>query len=513
MKRIYSIAKRTGLFFFATAFAATASAQFLRTSYLQDVPYSLQMNPAQVPSHGYFSPLLGPLSVTMQSNAFGFQDLQDMFDKGETYYKSSDFMDKLKSDNSLNLNMAWDQINVGWFAGSNFWNFSTGTRIEMGASMPKSIFTFMNEMNGNTLDQDMWKNGLNADLAGEKINMMVYQEVGIGFARRINDKLTVGAKVKALFGAANLDFEISEMEVHTPTGIDIEKIQNMDASFADANLDWSKYKNGDYKNDQTGMLQAIRTEIGAHGKAGVNVSATGKASMGGLKWKYASDDSGNNTYINGAEMNGFKISGFGLAVDLGATYEVMENLKVTAAVTDLGFINWSKSESKEITANLHREYNLDKDETITVGDKTEYGLYDFASAVASNEVVNFDMLQMEESDADGYSTSLYTTIAIGGQYTTLDDKLVVGALYTGRMAKPESVHELTLSGAYNLSSMLNVAVSYSMIQSAGKSFGLGLKFGPAYIGTDYMFFGSNTKCMNLLAGLSIPLGKGKKFAM
>lgn len=504
MKRIYSIAKRTGLFFFATAFAATASAQFLRTSYLQDVPYSLQMNPAQVPSHGYFSPLLGPLSVTMQSNAFGFQDLQDMFDKGETYYKSSDFMDKLKSDNSLNLNMAWDQINVGWFAGSNFWNFSTGTRIEMGASMPKSIFTFMNEMNGNTLDQDMWKNGLNADLAGEKINMMVYQEIGIGFARKINDKLTVGAKVKALLGVANMDFEISDMSIHTPQGIDIEKVRNMDQTFADANLDWSKYKDGSYKDDN--MLTAIRNEIGAHGKADIKVGATGKASMGGLKWKYASDDAGNNTYINGAEMNSFKISGYGLGIDLGATYEVMENLEVTAAVTDLGFINWSKSESKVVTAELDRAYDLDRDEG-------EGGLYDFAKAVASNEVVNFDMLKMKEDDGDGYSTSLYTTIAIGGQYTTLDDKLVVGALYTGRMAKPESVHELTLSGAYNLSSMLNVAVSYSMIQSAGKSFGLGLKFGPAYIGTDYMFFGSNTKCMNLLAGLSIPLGKGKKFAM
>ncbi|UKK47785.1 DUF5723 family protein [Prevotella sp. E9-3] len=504
MKRIYSIAKRTGLFFFATAFAATASAQFLRTSYLQDVPYSLQMNPAQVPSHGYFSPLLGPLSVTMQSNAFGFQDLQDMFDKGETYYKSNDFMDKLKSDNSLNLNMAWDQINVGWFAGSNFWNFSTGTRIEMGASMPKSIFTFMNEMNGNTLDQDMWKNGLNADLAGEKINMMVYQEVGIGFARKINDKLTVGAKVKALLGVANMDFEISDMSINTPQGIDIEKVRNMDQTFAEANLDWSKYKDGSYKDDN--MLTAIRNEIGAHGKAGIKVGATGKASMGGLKWKYASDDAGNNTYINGAEMNGFKISGYGLGLDLGATYEVMENLKVTAAVTDLGFINWSKSESKVVTAELDRSYDLDRDEG-------EGGLYDFAKAVASNEVVNFDMLKMKEDDGDGYSTSLYTTIALGGQYTTLDDKLVVGALYTGRMAKPESVHELTLSGAYNLSSMLNVAVSYSMIQSAGKSFGLGLKFGPAYIGTDYMFFGSNTKCMNLLAGLSIPLGKGKKFAM
>lgn len=512
MKRIQTIAKRASLFFFATAFAATASAQFLRTSYLQDVPYSLQMNPAQVPSHGYFSPILGPISVTAQSNAFGTADIQDMLDANGDYYSSSDFMDKLKSENNLNLNISWDLLNVGWFKGNNFWSFSTGTRIEMGATVPKSIFSFMNDMNGSQLDNEMWKKGLNADIDGERIAMQIYQEVGVGFARKINDKLTVGGKVKLLLGAANLDFEIKQMEVTTPAGIDIEKVQNMQESFKDANLDWSKYKNGDYKLDQTGLLQAIRNEVGAHGNAGINVAATGKASMGGLEWKYDTDKNGNNTYINGAKMNGFKISGYGLGIDLGATYEVIDNLEITAAITDLGFISWSKSNSKEIDVNLHQNYNLDQDETTYNADGTvkAYGLYDFATKVASNEIVNFDMLQMEDKDGESYTTSLYTTLALGGQYTLGD--LVVGGLYTGRFAKPKTISELTLSAAYNLSTLLNVAFSYSMIQSAGKSFGLGVKLGPLYVGTDYMFFGSNTKCVNVLAGLSIPLGKGKKFA-
>lgn len=519
MKRILSIAKRAGMLLFATAFAATASAQFLRTAYLQDVPYSLQMNPAQVPSHGYFSPILGPLSMTLQSNSFGATDIQDMFDKGGDYYQSNDFLDKLKSENNLNLNMSWDQISFGWFAGNNFYSFNTGTRIEMGATIPKSIFTFMNDMNGNTFDNDMWKKGLNADLDGERIAMQIYQEIGFGFARKINDKLTVGGKLKLLLGAANFDFEIKKMEIHTPTGIDIDKVQKMgtgapDDPFLNANLDWSKFKDGGYKSDA--VLQAVRNEIGAHGTAGISVAASGKASMGGLEWKYEKDAQGNNSYINGADMKGFKISGYGLGIDLGATYEVMDNLEITAAITDLGFISWSKSESKEVEAKLGEngsvEYNLDQDETTYNSDGTvkAYGLYDFATKVASNEVVNFDMLQMEESKSDGYTTSLYTTLALGGQYTLGD--LVVGALYTGRFAKPKTISELTLSGAYNLSSWLNVALSYSMIQSAGKSFGIGFKAGPIYVGTDYMFFGDNTKCVNFLAGLSIPLGKGKKFA-
>ena len=510
MKNFKLFAKRTGLFLFAAGLASTANAQILRTSYTQDVPYALQMNPAMMPSHGYLSPLIGPLSVSASSNAFGTGAVQDMMDANGDYYKSDKFLDNLKDENNLNLSMQWDQISVGWYKGKNFWSFSTGTRIEMGATMPKSIFQFMNQMNGSTLDNTVWKKGLKAKLEGEKIDMMVYQEIGVGFARKITDKLTVGAKVKALVGAANMEFEISKMNVETPSGIDVDKIKDI-AEFAKANpsLDWSKYK--DYVTPATltklTELDAIRQQI--KGVAGVNVAATGKASMGGLKWKHKTNEDGSQGYINGAEMNGFKIAGYGLAIDLGATYEVIENLKVTAAITDLGFINWSKSESKIIDVSLSQNYNLSVDNKKQAGAGFDGGLNEFAQKVASNEIVNYDMLEMKESDGDGYSSSLYTTLSIGGQYMMLDDKLVVGALYTGHFSKPKALNELTLSGAYNLSAWANIALSYSMIQSAGKSFGIGLKLGPVYLGTDYMFFGNDTKCANALIGLSLPLGKQK----
>ena len=47
------------------------------------------------------------------------------------------------------------------------------------------------------------------------------------------------------------------------------------------------------------------------------------------------------------------------------------------------------------------------------------------------------------------------------------------------------------------------------IQSAGKSFGLGLKLGPLFVGTDYMFLGKNSNSVNGFVGVSIPLG-GRK---
>ena len=510
MIRLNTLAKRTAMFLFAIACTVTASAQFLRTSYTQDVPYKMQMNPAMVPTRGYVSPILGPLSATVQSNAFGSDQIMDMLDSKDNYFQSSDFLNNLESNNNLNMNFGIDPIAFGWFKGKGFWSFNAGIRMEAGLTIPKSVFTMMNEMNGGGFeDNDFWKTARKWDLAGEKVNIMMYGEVGVGYARKITDKLTVGVKGKFLLGMANLQFEMNTMKVETPA-VDIDKINTIVAN--SNNLDWSNFKSYE---DVKKAEEIVEMRKGIGGSATVALNGTMKSSMGGLKWK--KNDNGN---INNMEMKGFGISGYGLAVDLGATYQVLDNLLVTAAVTDLGFISWGKSNAQKIEINANQTYNLNYGNgttdvtTLTLANydqSKEHDLYDFAKKVSSNEIVNFDMLEMKETEGESYTTSLYSTIAIGAQYALLDNKLLVGALYTGHIAKPKTINELTLTGSYNLSSLLNLSLSYSMIQSLGKSFGLGVKVGPLYAGTDYMFLGGNTKCANALVGLSIPLGKGKKW--
>ena len=41
----------------------------------------------------------------------------------------------------------------------------------------------------------------------------------------------------------------------------------------------------------------------------------------------------------------------------------------------------------------------------------------------------------------------------------------------------------------------------------GETFGIAFKIGPLMLGTDYMYFGNNSKHVNAFIGLSIPLGK------
>ena len=73
--------------------------------------------------------------------------------------------------------------------------------------------------------------------------------------------------------------------------------------------------------------------------------------------------------------------------------------------------------------------------------------------------------------------------------------------------QPDALTELTLSANYRPKEWLNATVSYSAIQSLGKSFGVGLKLGPVFVGTDYMFLGKNSNSVNAFVGISVPLGK------
>lgn len=91
------------------------------------------------------------------------------------------------------------------------------------------------------------------------------------------------------------------------------------------------------------------------------------------------------------------------------------------------------------------------------------------------------------------SLVLASTVVVGAEYGFFENKLGVGVLSTTRFVQPKTLTEVTFSANYRPKSWLNVALSYSAIQSAGKSFGLGLKLGPVFLGTDYMFLGKNTK--------------------
>lgn len=459
-----------GVLFFISG---VSHAQFLRTSYfMEGSHYRQQLNPALTPGRGYINmPVLGSLNASVNSSTLGYQDVMDIIDNSEDgdFFMSSDFIGRLDNINNLNVNLSTDILSAGWYKGKNFWSFNIGLRNDIGASIPKSMFEFLRNMDG--LDVTDWDrlSDINEHVGKQSLEINSYTEVGIGFARNVSSRLTVGGRVKALLGIGNLRLDINDITVKSNV---------------------SGYQGIDWNNPTNEQLENFR------GSASINVDATLENSSKLIELPENEDG-----YIDEIEFGSFGFAGYGAAIDLGISYKLMDKLTLSASVLDLGFLKWSKNNTSVAKAKANQSYNL----------VNPSELYEFVDVVSSGEVLNYDMLQMtvDETVEESRNSNLSSTVVVGAEYELLGDWLAVGALYTARFVKPETLNELTFSATIRPKNNFNLAVSYSVLQGTGKTFGIAAKLGPLFVGTDYMFLGKNSKNLNAYLGVSIPLAKQK----
>ena len=498
--------KLIGVFFIMLVCTLSANAQFLRTSYfMEGTHYRQQLNPALTPTKGYFNlPVIGAVNATVGSTSLGYQDIIDIIDDGDDFYTKPDFMNRLKDNNKLNVNFSTEILSAGWYKGKTFWSFNIGLRTDIGANLTKNMFTFLNEM--ETVEEN-WRNS-NYDISGQQLNINAYTEIGLGLSRQINSRLTVGARVKALLGIGNMELKLNRvaMSANLPSDQQINQ--------------WSSesYWNSMTPSQAAQAAQELKDKFNNY-HANLTVGAELKSSFKGLELQ---EEEGKD-YVTDFDFDSGKlgIAGYGFGIDLGASYKILDNLTVSASVLDLGFISWSKSSTKIASANPDPidikgstyANMVDPNNPNTVMNAVNQLQNDaqgYMDRVTNGDVLDYDMLQLEVSDAkESRKSRLASTLVLGAEYGFFNNKLSVGVLSTTRFVQPDALTELTFSANYRPKSWFNVALSYSAIQSAGKSFGLGLKLGPLFVGTDYMFLGKNSNSVNGFVGVSIPLG-GRK---
>lgn len=498
--------KLIGVFFIMLVCTLSANAQFLRTSYfMEGTHYRQQLNPALTPTKGYFNlPVIGAVNATVGSTSLGYQDIIDIIDDGDDFYTKPDFMNRLKDNNKLNVNFSTEILSAGWYKGKNFWSFNIGLRTDIGANLTKNMFTFLNEM--ETVEEN-WRNS-NYDISGQQLNINAYTEIGLGLSRQINSRLTVGARVKALLGIGNMELKLNRvaMSANLPSDQQINQ--------------WSSesYWNSMTPSQAAQAAQELKDKFNNY-HANLTVGAELKSSFKGLELQ---EEEGKD-YVTDFDFDSGKlgIAGYGFGIDLGASYKILDNLTVSASVLDLGFISWSKSSTKIASANPDPidikgstyANMVDPNNPNTVMNAVNQLQNDaqgYMDRVTNGDVLDYDMLQLEVGDAkESRKSRLASTLVLGAEYGFFNNKLAVGVLSTTRFVQPDALTELTFSANYRPKSWFNVALSYSAIQSASKSFGLGLKLGPLFVGTDYMFLGKNSNSVNGFVGVSIPLG-GRK---
>lgn len=293
-----------------------SSAQSLRSGYfLEGYTYRHLMNPAFSPERNYIAvPGIGNINVGAQSNV-GLNTFIYPYgnDKLTTFMNSSisndDFLGKLKDNNRINVNLNMTLLSAGFRAWGGFNTIDVNMRSTTSLNLPRGLFEFMKlGMNSSNSVYEMDDLGISSNN---------YAEIALGHSRQINDKLNVGGKLKFLLGVGNVNIKMTDMKVQM------------------AEDKWMVQANGEMNTSVKGLTIPTKEE------SGKEIKNPSERDL--VDW-------------DNIDLNSPGLSGFGMAVDLGATYKLREDLTLSAAILDLGFISWSNT-IKAKTSNTPWEFN------------------------------------------------------------------------------------------------------------------------------------------------------------
>ncbi|MDD2962036.1 MAG: DUF5723 family protein [Muribaculaceae bacterium] len=410
------------------------SAQTLHSLYfLEGNNQRHNLNPAFTSESGYVTfPALGNLYVGTNSNIGLGAFLRPGTNSNEmvTFLHSSisaeDALSKFKDNNIIEADLGINIISVGFNAWGGSNTIGINVKSNTGVYLPKSIFTFLKT------GQDPNSAYTEYDISDIKATTQNYGELAFGHSRKINDKLSVGAKLKVLLGMAYAETEANNMKI--------------------------------YMSDSKWMIKQTSSLIASKG---ANMTTT------------------NNNKIDEFKFEDFGVAGFGLGLDLGAIYKINDNLTVSLAVTDLGFMSWNDCQK---ASNKNKEFEFTGFTNIGVEDKPD-GSNDFDDA--ADEVWDNlkGLVEYTKEDATVTQTkSLYTTIRAAGEYGILNNKISFGLLGSMRLGAPKTYTEAMVTANFRPWNWFNASVNGSLSNVRG-SLGAVLNFHPGavnfFIGMDY----------------------------
>ena len=414
--------------------AATGmSAQALSSGYFLDgYLFKHQLNPALQSDKAYVSvPVLGNINIGTRGNIGLGNFLYPTANGGLTTFMNSsvsaqEFLNGLNANNRLAMNVDMSILSAGFRAWGGFNTIDIGLRSHTSVNIPKDMLELMKVgQSGPTTVYDM------GDMGMSSAN---YVEVALGHSRQITDKLRVGAKVKFLLGGMYADMSLKNTHVTL------------------SEKEWI-------------------------------VSANGEMNLAGKGMTVPEKDGGLVDFDN-IEYDSPGLSGFGLGIDLGATYEVIDNLTVSAAIKDLGFMGWTNN---TYASTNNEAWRFDGFENLTFSDDKEEDKLENQLDALGDEFEDYANLH-RRSTGGSLSKALAATLVVGAEYALpMYDKLSFGLLSTSRFNGPYTWREGRLSANVSPLSWLeggvNVAVS-SFGTSAGWILNLHPKGFSIFLGMD-----------------------------
>lgn len=427
----------------------TGAAQNTYSGYfLDNYLYRSEMNPAFGNESNYVGfPALGNLNVGMEGNLhlknvlFNVDGRTSLFTNPKV--SVADVMDGIHDKNRLGANVKLNILNAGFKAFGGYNSVAINARANVNAQLPGSFFSLLKEGISNQT----------YDISNLRANADAYGEIALNHSRDIKQVpgLRVGATVKFLIGYGQVDARFDE------------------ASLVLGTASWD-----------------------------IRSNALVRASVKGMKYKTDYNEDAKRTYVNGVDIDGTGLNGFGLGFDLGAEYK-WRDFRFSAAVLDLGFISWSNTSvasTQGVREVQTSRYEFDVDGT---DDSDEWDRL-------KNDLTA--LYQMDDLGNQGSrTTSLAATLNFGAEYTLpMYRNLTFGLVNSTRIQGAYTWTQFRLSANVRPVKCLSASANLAM-GTYGVGFGWLLNLNT---GKGFSFFAGMDHTLGKLAKQGVPLNSNAR---
>lgn len=407
-------------------------------------PFQLYANPAtNLPYKSFGAFAVGNVNVNFRNSGIHYDNLFDFDSQGRpAVLNLKQFANSLKDENNLNFNAKENVFFAGFRVGPGMLTVGYDIHLQGALGFDRGLFDLLANGNGAFVGED------NPATANLSIGAKAYQEWAVGYQMKVTKKLSVGARVKLLFGTAHITTDAFSLKLVTDADTYALRL------YEDIGIDMA-------------LPLPLRFEDG-------RLKTAGRFGLGSL----------------------FANPGFGL--DLGAEYQIDDKFGIAAAVTDLGFISW-KSNAQRVVGGISEAgqfydngsfffegFDMDQLQRIV---SDEYYRELFVDTLQS-------YFRLQSSESPGYTTSLRTNLMLRGNYD-IDARNRLSAQLLGCFREDGFRPAMTLAYSGSFNEMFDVCATYTVMKGSYDNIGLGVA---GNFGTFHIYLTTNN-----LIGLFKPL--------
>ncbi|MEE3447103.1 MAG: DUF5723 family protein [Bacteroidales bacterium] len=312
------------------------------------------------------------------------------------------FLKAVKGGQRVTSSVRIDILDFGFRLKDGYLSVNYAVRAEEQVNIPEKVFTFA---------FDGMKEGERYDLGLNKLaaNATAWGELNVGYSRPFGEKLSLGVNLKYLSGIGNVKTNFKNLK-----------------AYADDD-EWRL--SGDYKlYASVPAMEVIEND------------------EGGIKDIDFDEDAK-------------KIqSRPGFAVDLGANYQLLPQLKLSASLVDFGFISWKKDNTYIIESKQDYVFN---------GVRYDFNEEDF------EELPDFENVY-KLSGKNKYVSGLTPKMYLGGEYSLWDDRIGLGLVSRTTFYKKNPKEEFFANLNFRPVKRFTFTVNYSMFDGHWTNIGWGV---------------------------------------